>query len=271
MKIWKNTNTLDHQIPGLAELSVGPEEAEIAIIGSRAFDLESLPRLRAIFKCGVGTDNIPFEACRARGIEVVLPSEATANVIFEETANYAVYLVLDRLYFNKGDWEAWKKRNRPLLGDRRVLVIGKGKIGGRVFEKLEPLARVDTYDILEDPEESLEKKIRQAEVVSLHIPLIEKTRAWFDREKLSWMPDGAALVNTARGPLVDEDALYHELHSKRLSAAFDVFWEEPYRGKLTGIDPERFKRSPHIASTCLKFHEGLAADFTALFQRFNRL
>jgi phosphoglycerate dehydrogenase-like enzyme len=75
------------------------------------------------------------------------------------------------------------------------------------------------------------------------------------------MKDGAALVNTARGPVVDEDALFAELNSGRLRAAFDVYWKEPYRGILADLPADRFIRSPHIASTCKEFLQGTANDF----------
>ena len=61
------------------------------------------------------------------------------------------------------------------------------------------------------------------------------------------MKNGAVLVNTARGTIVDEDALYTEVKSGRLQAAFDVFWQEPYKGKLKEFHPGKFYMSPHIA------------------------
>jgi phosphoglycerate dehydrogenase-like enzyme len=82
-------------------------------------------------------------------------------------------------------------------------------------------------------------------------------------EKLAWMKPGALLVNTARGPVVDEDALYNALNSRKIRAAFDVFWQEPYHGKLMEFAPERFMVTPHVASTCREFLEGCAKDFLA--------
>ena len=64
------------------------------------------------------------------------------------------------------------------------------------------------------------------------------------------------MINTARGTIVDEDALYSEISSGRLRAAFDVFWHEPYVGKLKEFHPDRFYMSPHVASTCRDFIEG---------------
>ena len=67
------------------------------------------------------------------------------------------------------------------------------------------------------------------------------------------MKNNSVLINTARGVLVDENALFQEIKNRRITAAFDVFWEEPYNGKLKDFYPENFFMSPHIASTCNAF------------------
>ncbi len=263
MKIWKNTKTLDHLVPELLE-TVDPADAEIAVIGSGPIDLSLMPRLKTIFKCGVGTDNVPFDEANTRGIEVVLPSEKTKSYIFEETANFAVQLVLRMLYRDLGSVEGWQKKQRPFLGKKKVLVVGQGNIGRLVVGKLHSLTDVLTYDPLQNEEDELKGLIRQADALTLHLPLIENTRGFIDAEKLSWMKDGAALINTARGPIVDELALYEEIKNKRIFAAFDVFWQEPYEGILAEFHPHRFFMTPHVASNCSDFLEGLARDFHQL-------
>ena len=75
------------------------------------------------------------------------------------------------------------------------------------------------------------------------------------------MKDGTLLVNTARAAIVSENALYDELTNGRLLAAFDVFWQEPYNGKLLEIPKDRFIRSPHAASNCKEFLQATAEDF----------
>lgn len=265
MRYWKNTNTLDAHVSALEHLA-SPGEAEIAVIGSKAIDLDQFPRLKGVFKCGIGTDNVPFEECKARDIAVGLPGTATAEVIYEETANFAVYLILAMLYARAGSLDGWAKHPRPFLGRRNVLVIGTGNIGRRVHEKLTPLTNVLTFDIATHPESDLEALVRQAEVVSLHIPLTDETRNWFNREKLGWMADEAILVNTARAAIVPESDLHAEIQSGRIRAAFDVFWREPYEGELRRFHPDRFLMTPHIASTCEDFLSGLARDLRAFEQ-----
>jgi phosphoglycerate dehydrogenase-like enzyme len=265
MNLWKNTPTLDEFAPELLT-PVSALEAEIAVVGGKPIPLDDLPKLKGIFKCGVGTDNIPFEECEKRGIEICLPSEETRDVIFEETANFAVKSLLDVLYASAGILETWTKHSRPLLSRKTVLLLGQGNIGRKVKVKLEPLLKVTTWDAATDALDTLEPLVREADAISLHIPLNDGTTSWFDAEKMSWMKDGAGLVNTARGPVVDEDALLKEIKARRIFAAFDVFWQEPYTGPLKEHQ-DRFFMTPHIASTCEDFLMGLAKDLNIFISK----
>ena len=268
MKIYKATNTLDGYLPSL-EYTEDLAAAEIMLVGGKKFRLNDCPKLKGVFKTGVGTDNLPFAEASARGINIELPSEATRDIIFEETAAFTCHLVLKGLYTGTGEWESWFKADRQTLQQQRLLVVGTGRIGRRVVDKMRAFMMVDTFDIAHDALESFESKIRVADCVTLHVPLNEETQELFNAERLAWLPDGALLVNTARGPVVDEDALYKELSARRLRAAIDVFWKEPYRGKLTELPTDRFIRTPHIASTCKEFIQGTAADFLKFLEKLS--
>ena len=269
MKYWKNTATIDSLVPELLN-TVDAAEAEIAVIGSKPIDLSSMPKLKGIFKCGVGIDNVPFKEAAECGIEICMPSELTKRYIHEETANFAVYLVFRMLFNEIGEVDGWIKQARGFLGDKKVLVIGQGNIGSHVARKLAPSVEVSTFDILQNSMDELQVLIAQADVITLHVPLLESTTGFMDAEKLSWMKNGAALVNTARGPVVDEDALHTEIESRRLRAAFDVFWQEPYEGKLKKFHPKRFLMSPHVSSNCENFLTGLGDDFIVFRDKLAR-
>ena len=262
MKYWKNTATLDAFVPELAEV-FEPAEAELAVIGSKPIKLTDFPKLKGLFKCGVGRDNVPFSDCEDRGVAVCLPSEETRNIVFEETANFAVHLIFRMLYAEIGSLDEWEKMPRYFLGDRNVLIMGNGNIGKRVGKKLKGFVKVTIYDPVTNQPEELFGLVSLADVVSLHMPLTEETRGFINAEKLSWMKSGAALVNAARGPIVDEAALLTEIQSGRIRAAFDVFWQEPYHGPLRKFNSDRFLMSPHVASTCEGFLKGLAKDLKA--------
>ncbi len=269
MHIFKATNTLDGYLPEL-HYTADQSEAEVILVGGKAFDLADFPKLKGVFKTGVGTDNLPFGLAKELGVKIALPSAETCDTIYDETAAFTCHLILSALYAGCGDWDSWQKVDRPVTSGRNLLVIGTGKIGGKVVEKMAKLVHVTTFDAATDPASELESKVRAADCISLHIPLMPETKSFFSTEKLGWMKDGAALVNTARGPVVDEDALFAELSSGRLRAAFDVYWKEPYRGILADLPADRFIRSPHIASTCREFLEGTARDFLAFLEELGK-
>jgi phosphoglycerate dehydrogenase-like enzyme len=265
-KIFNATKTLVDYNKDLP-YTTNKQDAEFMIVGGKKIDLDEFPRLKGIFKTGVGIDNLPFEEAKRRGVKIELPSEQTKEIIYHETASFSVYLMLNFLYQNKGVFEAWEKHNREALQDKKILIMGTGKIGSKVVERLTPFAKVLTYDPTANAEEELILLLQQADVVSLHLPLNQSTQGFFNKEKLAYLKDGALLVNTSRGPIIDEEDLYNELKSKRINAAIDVFWQEPYNGILTTIPSEQLIKTPHIASTCKGFLDGLAADFNIFYKQ----
>jgi phosphoglycerate dehydrogenase-like enzyme len=260
MKIWSNTNTLDGYIDDL-DTKASKSEATIALVGGKAIDIGEFPHLKGIFKTGVGTDNLPFEAAKARGIEIRLPSAKTNDWIFEETANFACYLALRMIYDHAGVLETWTKLPRTATRNKTLLILGLGNIGRRVQSKMAMFCRVTTFDAATDPAEKLPALMAEADCISLHMPLIDATRSFINAERLAWMKPGAALINTARGPVVDEAALGTAIASGHVRAAFDVFWKEPYQGELRQLPNDQFLMTPHIASTCDEFLSGCAVDF----------
>lgn len=268
MLIYKATNTLDGYLPSL-QYTEDKSQAMVMLVGGKKFAFSDFPKLRGIFKTGVGTDNLPFDEAAAHGVNIELPSEATCEIIYEETAAFTCHLILSGLYAGAGEWSAWRKVDRPSLHRRRLLVVGNGRIGRRVADKMCKFMEVDTFDSAQNAPEYFEQKVRRADCVTLHVPLTAVTKALFNAERLAWMHDGALLVNTARGPVVHEESLYAELSSGRLRAAIDVFWEEPYRGKLTELPADRFIRTPHIASTCQEFVQGTATDFLQFLEKIS--
>lgn len=265
MILWSNTKTLDGYVPELT-FTTDKAIAEVALVGGKAINLAEFPRLRGIFKTGVGRDNVPEAEAAALGIVCAFPSPATAEIVFTETASFACHLILQALYAGAGDFATWTKLDRPALRTRNLLVLGTGQIGRRVAAQMRGFVDVTTFDTLTNRPDELEPLVRRADCVSLHIPLTPETRGFFDASKLAWMKDGASLVNTARGPVVDEAALFAELTAARLRAAFDVFWEEPYKGRLLELPRERCSTTPHIASTCREFLAGTANDFRAFLK-----
>lgn len=212
-----------------------------AIVSTDPFDAEVLagaPALRVIARIGVGTDSIDVEAATRRGVAVCTTPGANAS----STADHAVGLMLAALrripehdagiraarWARTGDATPWEL-NRATVG-----IVGLGAIGRLVRRRLSGFrAHVLVCDPAAAPEPAselvaLDELLRRSHVVSLHLPLTSATRHLIDRRRLALMRPDAVLVNTARGGLVDEEALVEALASGRLrAAALDVFEREP--------------------------------------------
>lgn len=196
--------------------------------------LDAAPRVRIVASHSVGVDHVDLAACRARGILVT----NTPDVLTDATADLALALILAvarRLHEGEalarsGAWDGWKPRE--LLGvslqGKTLGIYGYGRIGKAVAKRGEAFGMsVSTFDKDRNAED-LKRFLQEVDVLSIHAPLTEDTRGRFGATELSWMREGAILVNTARGPIVDEEALAAALHSKHLfGAGLDVFQREP--------------------------------------------
>ena len=269
MLIWKNTTTLDGFDVGL-KFTNSKLDADIALLGSKVIELNDFQNLKAIFRAGIGQDNVPEKEAQQRGIIVRYPSNETTNIIFEETAKFTCGLIFRMLYEKIGTIEPWVKLPRYQLEKRNLLVIGSGRIGRKVAKLMTPFLHISTFDIKENDYFELKPLIQQADCITIHIPKNDNNVSFIDDEKLSWMKDGASIVNTARGSIVDEKSLYNEIKSGRIKAAFDVFWKEPYEGMLKEFYPDGFFMTPHVASTCSAFLEGCKKDLTILINELKK-
>jgi lactate dehydrogenase-like 2-hydroxyacid dehydrogenase len=209
------------------------------------------PRLRIVANYAVGLDNIDFDATRARGIVV----SNTPGVLTNATAEHAIALILallrrvvegDRSLRRRDEWE-WGPDF--MIGEglegKEVLVVGPGRIGTRVSE----LARAHgAHTRFAGRGDDLRALLGAADVVTLHCPLTPETRHLIDGDALAAMRPSAVLVNTARGPVVDESALVGALRRGELAgAALDVFEHEPVVSEEL-LALENVVLTPHIAS-----------------------
>src|SRR5438067_5728784 len=241
------------------------DDVEVLIVANETVDvavLELLPGLRLVANFGVGYDRIDIDACRARGIAVT----NTPVVLDAATADLAMALMLaarrrvvegDALV-RAGRWDAhWAEG--PFLG-REVSgatlgIVGLGRIGSAVARR----ARGFDFRVIfsrrtpsADPSyRKLDELLRESDIVSLHTPLTAETTGLLSRERLALLRDGATVVNTARGAVVDEDALVDELVAGRINAGLDVFVNEPKVPEaLLGLP--NVVLTPHIASATVE-------------------
>jgi glyoxylate reductase len=209
------------------------------------------PQLRIVANYAVGLDNVDLAATRQRGIVV----SNTPGVLTNATAEHAIGLTLallrrivegDRSLRRRDEWE-WGPDfmvGEGLEG-KELLVVGPGRIGRRVAE----LAVVHgAHATFAGRGDDLHAALAGADVVSLHCPLTPETRHLIDADALAAMKPTAVLVNTARGPVVDERALVAALERGALAgAALDVFEHEPVVSEEL-LSMENVVLTPHIAS-----------------------
>lgn len=257
MKVYFNTSAfVSKYSQGQISITEDPSEAELVVLGAKTVEIEKFKNLKAVYRFGVGKENVPLDYLEKRPIKVYFPSKEAKEVLYESTANFTVFLIFYMYYSpTLGDIKGWKKHTRDFLSSKNLLLIGMGNVGKRVMEKMKPFMNVLTYDIAQNDHRELKPLLESADIISLHIPYTKENKGFIDAEKLSWMKNDAILINTARGGLVDGEALYEKLLNSNMRAAFDVFWKEPYEGKLKDLRPTKFFMTPHTASQTKDFIE----------------
>jgi glyoxylate reductase len=233
------------ELDGLLSLLTDPVDAEL---------IEAAPRLKAISNYAVGVDNVDLEAAAARGI----PVGNTPGVLTDTTADLAVALMLGisrhlvegDAYVRRGEWRTWE--TELLLGHdlhgSTVGIVGFGRIGKAVGRRLEGFG----CEILHTGKSggvSLEELLDRSDFVTVHAPLTADTRGLIGDDALARMKPTAYLVNTARGPIVDSEALARALRAGRIAgAALDVTEPEPLPGGHPLLDAPNLLVLPHLGS-----------------------
>jgi len=248
--------------------------------------LRNAPKLRIAANVAVGFDNIDLDACTKRGVAAT----NTPGVLDETTADFAWTLMMAvarRLGEGEqlarcGNWKGWNLDQ--LCGadvwGKTLGIVGFGRIGRAMARRALgfQMKVIYTDAVKAQPEvtESLKAEYREmnallaeSDFISLHVPLIPETRGLFDAPKFYRMKPTAFLINTARGPVVDEAALVAALEAKKIAgAALDVFENEPFIHP--GLKRPNVVLAPHLASASIETRTKMAvmaaSNVTALFQ-----
>lgn len=194
--------------------------------------LDHAPKLRLIHQWGTGTDGIPMAAAKARGIAVARSPGRNAPSVADLTVGLMLAclrrICVGDARIRTGQWAEpdLYEIGRDLTG-ATVGLVGYGAIARAVEQRLQGFDCKVLYT-RSSGGLSLEEMLPQVDILSLHAPATAATRKMINAERLALMPKGAVLINTARGELVDEDAVAHALHSGQLCAAgIDAFDIEP--------------------------------------------
>ena len=224
-----------------AELIRRTSDADVLIIANHplpAAVIEAAPHLKFISVAFVGIDHVDTWACRARGISI----SNTGGYCTDAVAELALGLTLDCLRritacdhsVQSGGGKAGLRGNE--LAGKTVGIVGTGAIGCRTAElfkafgcKLIGWSRTKRDEALSLGLDylSLDEVLSQADIVSIHTPLTPDTKGLIGKEQISLMKEGAVLINTARGPIVDSAALAAALREGRIKAGIDVYEADP--------------------------------------------
>jgi D-3-phosphoglycerate dehydrogenase len=231
------------------------------------------PRLKVVGRAGVGVDNIDLEGAREFGVRVVNAPHATSIAVAEHTL--ALMLSLCRQIpeatqrMRSGEWPKKELVGSELFG-KALGIIGLGRIGTEVARRAKAFEmRVLSYDPYLDYEQqarcgaqgcTFDALLEQSDFISFHLPLTDETAGLLDRSAIQKLKPNARIISTARGGLIDEDALLQALRNQKIAgAALDVFDKEPPRNNELVNHPAVIT-TPHIAGQTVEAQRRVAVD-----------
>lgn len=235
--------------------------------------------LKLISRVGIGLDGVDLMAAKRRGIRVSYTPDAPAPAVAELTLGLMLTLLrsvhVSNAQMHQGKWQRILGRR---LAEVTVGIIGVGRIGTRVLRRTRAFGTpgILVNDIMPNYELNREFKLewvakeqiyKEADIISLHLPLTPLTKNMIRREQLTSMKSDAVIINTSRGGIVNEHDLYDVLNAGHLSgAAIDVFEHEPYAGKLAEID--RCLLTAHMGSMSVDCRTRMEVEATEEAVRF---
>jgi len=258
----KINESLQRYSPG--ELINSLRECEGAIIGLDRIDQEVLsfcPELKVISKYGVGLDNLNLQDCAEQGIEVKYVPGVNKTSVAELTLSLMLGLIRNSyLTSNQLKSGIWNKSGGFDLTNKTIGIIGVGNVGKELVRFLSPFnCKLLVNDIRKDEEQlnfyqennliecSTEEIYKNSDIVSLHVPLTSLTQGMINNTSLNLMKPSTYLINTARGPIVNEEDLFYALTNKKIAGAgLDVYSQEPPTCKEILL-LENVICTPHIA------------------------
>jgi len=264
------------------ELAEMVTDFDVIIAGTESitdYVMEQGKKLKMISRVGIGLDSVDLLAAKKRGITVSYTPDAPAPAVAEITIGLMISLLrsvqLSNLNMHNGNWHRYFGHR---LSESTIGVIGVGRIGKAVIRHLSgfncnrilanDLDGMSNIDIGQNIEwVDKDTLYREADVITLHVPLTSQTKNMINKDQLLMMKPSAVIINTARGGIINEDDLYETMISEHLAgAAIDVFEYEPYAGKLREI--ERCLLTAHMGSMSVDCRTRMEIEATEEAIRF---
>jgi phosphoglycerate dehydrogenase-like enzyme len=266
--------------------AAGLEGCDALILLVPRFDRTSLPKdgkLAMVARFGVGYDNVDLPTCNEAGIAAVITPDGVRRPVAVSIITFMLALtgkLMPKDRITRQGPEGWARRNEHMgvgLVDRTLGQLGIGNIGAEVFRLAKPFGmKFVAHDPYADPKVAqelgvrlvgLEELFREADVLSVSCPLNDETHHIVNAERLALMKPGAYLINTSRGPVVDEKALTRVLQERRIAGAgLDVFEQEPSPAENPLYKLDNVLLTPHALCWTDQCFAGIgAADVKAVF------
>lgn len=227
--------------------------------------LEHAEKLKVIGVHGVGTDHIDLDAAKEKNLTILNTNEALTKTVAEFTIGLMITLLRKISQADKALRRGkWSLKYNKLVGEdlegKTIGIIGLGRIGEEVARKLTRFnVEMIYYDInrkesieneLDIKYSDLEKLIKESDVISIHVPLTKETYHLISEKEFKNMKKGVYIINTSRGPVIDENALIKSLEEGRvLGAALDVFDNEPIDIENPLIKRDNVILTPHLGAS----------------------
>jgi D-3-phosphoglycerate dehydrogenase len=288
-----DNDIIDHNHPYLPQLV----DADVIVNDFSKIDktvIDACPNLRLVHQIGIGFDNVDVAYCTSKSVYVANVPLANAVSVAEHTIFLILYLAKNmKVSSTSAGTGILESRPGGSLGSelkgKTITIIGLGATGLEVAKRAKSFG-MEVVAVTKNPSlkkpgfdnkehfvdslgglETLSESLARADYVSLHTPLTDETLSMMGKKELGLMKKSSFLINVARAPIVDREALYTELSSKKISgAAFDVFWQEPAdpNDKLLKLD--NFVLTPHIAGWTLESVDAIARIITANIERISQ-
>ncbi|NIR51674.1 phosphoglycerate dehydrogenase [candidate division KSB1 bacterium] len=238
-------------------------------------------KLKVIGRAGVGIDNIDLDTATRKGIAVF--NAASANTLSAAEHTFALMLALARdipkahISIHNGEWNRSAFKGVELFG-KTLGIVGLGKIGREVATRAQafkmqtlgcdPLIETGDFERLGVEECDLHELFRRSDFMTVHVPLIAETKHLITEEHFAIAKSSLRIINTARGGVIDESALFRALESGRIAAAaLDVFEEEPPVNNPL-LELENVVTTPHLAASTNEAQEKVAAEIAESVANF---
>jgi len=268
---------IDHPVNSEEELASIVGDCDILV--TRSYNrvskrvIDAAKKLELIAQGTSGTDNIDMEAARARGIAVINMPGENANAVAELVIGFMIALTRTVPRYDRemraGEWTRDGCASRHELRHHRLAIVGLGQVGMRVSRLATAFGmRITAFDPYISDQDfadrgavrvtSLDALLRDADILTLHVPFTPETRTMIGAKEISSLPFGAILINAARGEVLDLDAALDALHRNALGGlAIDVYDPEP--PTRTWPDDPRLILTPHIAGCTTEAKSAIGA------------